>query len=137
MGDGATTAPIQTGLWAGSSSPWALSLSMCPSLPNPRFEPRQFGGCSLPLLKRVLRCWRALGPHRVAVSDKMCSMDHVAYMSRLPSSTLRHRVAIIRPPYKIQNPSEPQNTPRNTPKSPSKTEIQKKYENYTKITQFR
>ena len=24
-------------------------------------------------------------------------------------------VAIIRPPYKIQNPSEPQNTPRSTP----------------------
>ena len=26
--------------------------------------------------------------------------------------------AIIRPPYKIQNPSEPQNTPRNTPQIP-------------------
>ena len=43
--------------------------------------------------------------------------------------------AIIRPPYKIQNPSEHPNTPRNTPQiPPSKTEIQKKYGKYTKIT---
>ena len=43
-------------------------------------------------------------------------------------------VAIILPPYKIQNPSEPQNTPRNTPQIPFQNrnmeKIRKIYENH-------
>ena len=43
-------------------------------------------------------------------------------------------VTIIRAPYKIQNPSEPQNTPRDTPQIPLQNrnaeKIRKKYENH-------
>ena len=43
---------------------------------------------------------------------------------------------IIRPPYKRQNPSKPQNAPRNTPKSSSKTEIQKNMKSIRKSPSF-
>ena len=46
-------------------------------------------------------------------------------------------LAIICSPFKIQNPSEPQNTHRSTPQILLQNRIQKKYEKYTKITQFR
>ena len=49
-----------------------------------------------------------------------------------PKGPFRTKIAIIRAPYKIQNPSEPQNTPRNTPQIPLQNrnteKIRKKYE---------
>ena len=39
----------------------------------------------------------------------------------------------VRAPYRIQNPSERQNTPQNTPRILSRNQKRKKYEKYTKI----
>ena len=49
---------------------------------------------------------------------------------------LEHKLAIIRPPYKIQNPSEPQNTPRNTPEIPLQNRNTEKYEKIRKSPNF-